>query len=97
MKLLFKSRKLKYQCENPKEARKVYGAAIGSKLTQRVNELYNAPNLKDIKNIPAARLHRLQGKRADEFAVDLVHPYRLIFKPIMQEKADINDLKSKPL
>ncbi len=76
MELHFKSRRLKKQCEDPKEAQKVYGANMGNKLTQRVRELDNAPNLGDIKSIPAARLHRLEGQRADEFAVDLIHPFR---------------------
>lgn len=66
---------------------------MGNKLTQRVRELDNAPNLGDIKNIPAARLHRLEGQRADEFAVDLIHPFRLIFKPILED-ADLDKLES---
>jgi len=27
------------------------------------------------------RRHQLSGNRKDEFAVDLVHPYRLVFRP----------------
>ncbi|HHV72622.1 MAG TPA: hypothetical protein GXX38_08460 [Clostridia bacterium] len=94
MKIYFKSRKLKKQCEDPKEAQKEYGARIGNKLTQRVNELKSAPNLADIKKIPAARLHRLEGQRINEFAVDLVHPFRLVFKPILEGNANLDDLDS---
>ncbi len=94
MKLHFKSRKLKRQCENPREAQKKYGPKIGTKLTQRVGELESAPSLADIEKIPAARLHRLKGQRSNELAVDLVHPFRLVLKPILEGDADINNLES---
>lgn len=63
-------------------------------LTQRVGELSAATSLLDITYIPAARLHKLEGTRADEYAVDLVRPFRLVFKPVLEENADINKLKS---
>lgn len=94
MKVEYRTKKLKEQCENPKVANKDYGKQIGNKLTQRINELIAATNLLDIKYIPAARLHILKGKRSDEYAVDLAHPFRLIFKPILGENGDINDLES---
>ncbi|MEY8762495.1 MULTISPECIES: hypothetical protein [Clostridium] len=93
MNLEFKSSKIKKQCENPKIAQREYGAKIGNKLTQRVAELNGAKSLLDISKIPAARLHQLEGARADEYAVDLVHPFRLVFKPILEKKGDINKLE----
>jgi proteic killer suppression protein len=92
--LEYKSKKIREHCENPQVAQKIYGAKIGTRLTQRVAELSAATSLQDIKLIPSARLHRLSGKRADEYAVDLVHPFRLVFKPILQDGADINELVS---
>jgi len=89
----FRSNKLKKQCENPDIAQKDYGARIGTKLTQRVGELKAAKSLLEIKKIPAARLHRLQGPRSDQYAVDLVHPYRLVFKPLLEDGEDINQLE----
>ena len=94
MEIHFKSKKLKKHCENPGEAQRIYGSEIGTKLTQRVRELESAPNLAEIKNIPAARLHRLKGDRSNEFAVDLAHPFQLIFKPILESDANINVLDS---
>ncbi len=69
------------------------GTDIGNKLTQRVGELLAAESLMDIKNIPAARLHRLDGSRVEQYAVDLVHPHRLVFKPILENGEDINKLE----
>lgn len=93
MNLEFKSNKIKKQCEDPKIAQKEYGQKIGNKLTQRVIELNRAKSLSDISKLPAARLHRLEGLRSDEYAVDLVHPFRLVFKPILDNEGDINKLE----
>jgi proteic killer suppression protein len=82
----FKSSKLKKQCENPARAAKDFGADIGRRLIQRINELESAVSLNDIKMLPSARLHRLQGNRSNSYAVDLVHPFRLIFSPIKENK-----------
>lgn len=89
----YKTNKLKKQCENPKEAQKAYGKNIGNKLTQRVNELLAATTLVDIKYVKPARLHRLKGDRSDEYVVDLVHPFRLVFKPIVDDNSSINKLE----
>lgn len=81
MEMEFKTKKLKKQCEIPYEAQKVFGAQIGNKLTQRVNEIKAAENLNDIaKNFRVNGFHSLGGDRKDEFAVYLVHPHRLVFK-----------------
>lgn len=88
----FKSRKLQKQCENPEIAQKDLGVPNGNKLVQRIGELIAATTLADIKRIPAARLHRLKGKRSDEYAVALAHPFRLVFSPLEIKKADLNKL-----
>lgn len=67
---------------------------MGNKLTLRIGELLAATSLLDIAYIPAARLHRLKGARADEYAVDLVHPFRLVFTPILEKGENINELNS---
>ncbi len=94
MMLEYRTKKLKKQCEDPKAAKVDYGPNIGDRLTQRVGELKAATSLLDIKNIPAARLHKLEGNRSNEYAVDLVHPFRLVFTPILQNGIDIYKLDS---
>lgn len=89
----FKTKKLQKQCENPARAKKDFGADIGRKLIQRINELYAAVSLIDIKMLPSARLHRLHGKRAQFYAVDLVHPFRLVFSPVIIGGKDDYNLK----
>lgn len=89
----YRTQKLKKQCENPKIAQKDFGPQMGNKLTTRIGEFVAATSLLDIKNIPAVRLHRLKGDRSDEFAVDLVHPFRLVFIPIGIAEAEYSELR----
>jgi toxin HigB-1 len=94
MELRFKTNKLKKQCEDPAEAQKEYGSQIGIKLTQRVSELQSAFTLDDIARVPAARLHKLKGSRKNEYAIDLVHPFRLIVTPVLEGNVDMRTLNS---
>lgn len=43
-------------------------------------ELRAADTLADIGTLPPARCHQLSGDRAGQFAVDVQHPFRLIFE-----------------
>lgn len=92
MELEFKSSKIKKQCEDPSVAQKDFGAKIGLKLAQRVRELEAAICLQDVKCIKPARLHRLEGKRQHQYAVDLEHPFRLVFEPYLDEGVEIFEL-----
>lgn len=94
MGLRFKNNTIKKQCEDPGRAQRDFGSRMGNLLTQRVGELAAATKLWDIKLIPAARLHRLHGSREDQYAVDLVHPFRLVFSPILREGVAIYDLEA---
>jgi proteic killer suppression protein len=40
-----------------------------------------APRLSDVPTLPPDRCHGLKGDRRGEFAVDIAHPFRIIFKP----------------
>ncbi|MBT3881270.1 MAG: hypothetical protein HON76_16465 [Candidatus Scalindua sp.] len=91
MKINFKSKKLKKKFETKKELEKAYGTRQARKLTQRMNELYASESLQDIKHIPSSRLHQLSGNYKNCFAIDLLHPYRLIIKP---EDGEIEDLRT---
>jgi toxin HigB-1 len=87
MKLEFKSNKIKKQCEDPKEAQKIFGQQIGIKLTLRVNELRAAKNLDDIRKNKANGFHPLEGDREGEYTVTIVHPFRLVFKPVFDSQS----------
>ena len=47
----------------------------------RMAVLNSARNLAQVPATPPDRCHMLRGDRMGQYAVDLVHPYRLIFEP----------------
>ena len=55
---------------------------------ERLNDLRGAANLDDLKGVPG-RYHELTGNRAGQWACDLDHPYRLIFKPVMNSDGNV--------
>lgn len=59
---------------------------------QRLNDLKDAETLEDIRYLPG-RYHELIGDRKGQWACNLDHPYRLIFKP--QEKPIPTDKDGK--
>lgn len=48
---------------------------------KRIDDLYNAQTLEDVRYLPG-NYHELKGDRKGEWACDLDQPYRLIFQPL---------------
>ena len=78
----FRTRKLRKCCESMKEAQRRWGREAALKLFQRLQELRAADNVEELMLLPAARCHQLKGDRAGQFAVDLKHPLRLVFRAL---------------
>ena len=53
-----------------------------------LSDLRGAANLDDLRGVPG-RYHELTGNRAGQWACDLDHPYRLIFKPILNSFGNV--------
>ena len=47
----------------------------------RIAVLKAAPCLADVPVIKPDRMHELSGSRKGSFAVDLKHPFRMVFEP----------------
>lgn len=47
---------------------------------QRIDEIAAAPNVEMMVQFKIGRCHPLKGDRKNQYAVDLVHPYRLVFE-----------------
>ena len=90
MVIIFKTTKLKKECNNENLLVKRFGARRANLLKRRLNELQAALSLDVLRSLPQARCHELKGNRKGQVSVDLDHPYRLIFEP-----AD-NPLPKKP-
>ena len=81
MEIAFRTRKLEKAFNTQRVLKKQYGARMARILMIRLAVLKNARTLAMVPTTPPERLHKLGGKRSGQYAVDLVHPYRLILEP----------------
>lgn len=87
----FKSRRLKSACSSEKEGDRTWGAVRARVVRRRLAELVSAAHLGVIQKIPGPRLHPLHGNRSGEWAVDVVHPFRLVFEIAEEEIPRLDD------
>lgn len=80
MDINFKTTKLQKLCNDSKRLIQKYGDKQARRISIRLQQLSAADNLQDISKLPQLRCHELKGNRKGQLAVDLIHPYRLIFK-----------------
>jgi proteic killer suppression protein len=81
MEITFRNKKLQRTCSEEKEANKAYGKKRARKLMQRLMELRAFENLSEVPHQPPLRRHELSGKLKGTYAINLDHPYRLLFVP----------------
>ena len=81
MDIVFAKEKLKKIFNKETLLIKTYGIENGRIIKRRLSVLRAAPNLSHVSHRPPERRHELIGKRKGEYAVDLKHPFRLIFLP----------------
>lgn len=58
-----------------------YGKDNATAIKKRMAILNAAPTLENVPSEKPTRRHPLKGDRKGEFAVDLCHPFRLVFEP----------------
>ena len=64
----------------PGGLKKAYGARNEKAIKLRIAVLRGLHKLSLVPTDPPERRHQLRGNRKEQFAVNLVHPYRLIFE-----------------
>lgn len=82
MQIAYKTRKIEKVCTNAYEAEKKHGKEMAAKIHQRIDEIYAVDTVEEMMHFKIGRCHSLTGNRKNQYAVDLVHPYRLIFEKI---------------
>ena len=87
LEIKYKSNNLERVCTNYSMARRKYGERMAKLIHQRVDELQYADSIEMLVQFSIGRCHSLEGDRTGEYAMDLVHPYRLIFE---KNKTDIH-------
>lgn len=80
MEISFADKKLERLCHDQRLLIKTQGMIRARKLRQRLDDLQSAATLSIMRQL-SGRCHELTGNRAGQFALDLDHPYRLIFVP----------------
>ncbi len=78
--LSFASKYLARRFATRKALAKTYGDEQAQRIIRRLDDLIAAPDLAAMRATPG-RCHELVGDRAGTLALDLKHPYRLIFAP----------------
>lgn len=86
LKINYKSNSLERVCTNYSIAQRKYGERMARLIHQRVDELQSADSVEMLVQYSIGRCHPLERDRKGEYAMDLVHPYRLIFE---QNKTDV--------
>lgn len=81
MEIGFGTKKLAKSCSGEREGDRMWGPENARKVRRRLAELAAADTLAVVATLPSARLHSLKGDRKGQFAVDVKHPFRLIFAP----------------
>ena len=81
MEIVFRTKKLARIFNSIDALRKQYGDRMARTIMTRLAVLREAPTLSMVPTLPPNRCHQLHGDRAGQYAVDLTHPYRLIFEP----------------
>ena len=79
--IVFRSRKLEKTFSTEENLTKAYGARMAKAVMIRIAILRRAQSLEMVPSVPPERRHQLIGRRKGQYAVDLVHPHRLVFEP----------------
>ena len=81
MDITFRNRKMLRTFNSESLLIREYGSENGKIIRLRLAFLQAAENLSKVPFSKPFRLHELIGKRKGQFAVDVKHPFRLIFIP----------------
>ena len=85
LEITYKTRKRVKVCSIASEAEKKYGLKMAEKIHQRIDEIDASETVEEMLQFHIGRCHMLKGDRKGQYAMDLVHPYRLIFEEIGNE------------
>ena len=93
MDITYRNNKIRKVCTNAKIAEKTYGREMAAKILQRIDEINAADTVEMMIKFHIGRCHALTQNRKGQYAVDLVHPYRLVFEKIGNEIQIVNILE----
>lgn len=80
MKIEYNSKSIEKICTNASVAEKKYGIKMAEKIQMRIDQIKAADSVEQMIQFHIGRCHPLKGNRKEQFAVELVHPQRLVFE-----------------
>ena len=80
MDITYKNKKIQRVCTDAKTAERIYGSLMAEMIHQRIAEISAAETVEIMIQFRIGRCHPLTQNRKGQYAVDLVHPYRLVFE-----------------
>ncbi len=80
MDITYKNKKIERFCTDAKTAERTYGREMSDKIQQRIDEITAADTIEMMIQFHIGRCHPLSQNRKGQYAMDLVHPYRLVFE-----------------
>lgn len=80
MDVRYKNKKLEKVCTDASAAEKKYGREMAGKIQQRIDEIRASESVEQMIQFHVGRCHPLHQNRQNQYAVDLVHPMRLVFE-----------------
>ena len=81
MEIYFRTRRLERTFSSDRNRAREYGPRMARVIRMRMAVLERARTLSDVPIVPPERCHLLGGERRGQYAIDLVHPFRLIIRP----------------
>jgi len=76
----YANRSIEKVCTNASAAARKHGQAMADKIHQRIDEIQAAESVEEMIQFKIGRCHSLHQNRRNQYAVDLIHPYRLVFE-----------------
>ncbi len=80
MEITYKNKKIEKICTNARVADRTYGNEMSEKIQMRIDEISAADTVEMMIQFHIGRCHSLTNNRKGQYAVDLIHPYRLVFE-----------------
>ena len=80
MEIEYSNKAIQKVCTIASVAEKKYGPEMAAKIQQRIDQITAADTVEEMIQYRVGRCHSLTNKRKGQYAMDLVHPMRLVFK-----------------
>lgn len=80
MDITYKNKKIERVCTDARVSDRTYGKEMSEKIHMRIDEITAADTVEEMIQYRIGRCHPLTNNRKGQYALDLVHPYRLVFE-----------------